>query len=108
MLSPNVGGAAEPTDEADRGRHPGFARREVLAGGPGSFYDALLLVNGVFPHFGRSRLSPRQQREASGVQGPAMRPLVADRRSAKSGQDAFVNGHAESGLLSRPRDPILL
>ena len=28
--------AAEPTDEADRGRHPGFARHEGLAGGPGS------------------------------------------------------------------------
>ena len=27
---------AEPTDEADRGRHPGFARHEGLAGGPGS------------------------------------------------------------------------
>jgi hypothetical protein len=26
----------EPTDEADRGRHPGFARHEGLAGGPGS------------------------------------------------------------------------
>src|SRR5271169_1280913 len=26
-----------PTDEADRGRHPGFARHEGLAGGPGSF-----------------------------------------------------------------------
>ena len=29
-------GRAEPTDEADRGRHPGFARHEGLAGGPGS------------------------------------------------------------------------
>src|SRR5437773_12231087 len=29
-------GAGEPTDEADRGRHPGFARHEGLAGGPGS------------------------------------------------------------------------
>src|SRR5882672_11313792 len=28
--------AAEPTDEADRGRHSGFARHEGLAGGPGS------------------------------------------------------------------------
>jgi hypothetical protein len=28
--------AAEPTDEADRGRHLGFARNEGLAGGPGS------------------------------------------------------------------------
>src|SRR5271163_1706896 len=28
--------AGEPTDEADRGRHPGFARHEGLAGGPGS------------------------------------------------------------------------
>jgi hypothetical protein len=28
--------AAEPADEADRGRHPGFARHEDLAGGPGS------------------------------------------------------------------------
>jgi hypothetical protein len=27
---------AEPTVEADRGRHPGFARREGPAGGPGS------------------------------------------------------------------------
>src|SRR5947209_20436178 len=28
--------AIEPTDEADRGRHPGFARYEGLRGGPGS------------------------------------------------------------------------
>jgi hypothetical protein len=28
--------AGEPSDEADRGRHPGFARHESLAGGPGS------------------------------------------------------------------------
>jgi hypothetical protein len=28
--------AAEQTDDADRGRHPGFARHQVLAGGPGS------------------------------------------------------------------------
>ena len=28
--------AGEPTDEADRGRHPGFARHECIAGGPGS------------------------------------------------------------------------
>src|ERR1700681_1200374 len=28
--------AGEPADEADRGRHPGFARHEGLAGGPGS------------------------------------------------------------------------
>ena len=28
--------SSEPADEADRGRHPGFARREGLAGGPGS------------------------------------------------------------------------
>jgi hypothetical protein len=28
--------ASEPADEADRGRHPGFARHEGLAGGPGS------------------------------------------------------------------------
>src|SRR4051812_40204762 len=27
---------SEPTDEADRGRHAGFARYEGLAGGPGS------------------------------------------------------------------------
>ena len=27
---------AEPAAEADRGRHPGFARHEGLAGGPGS------------------------------------------------------------------------
>src|SRR5438477_9980750 len=27
---------AEPAGEADRGRHPGFARHEGLAGGPGS------------------------------------------------------------------------
>src|SRR5262245_37106093 len=27
---------AEQADEADRGRHPGFARHEGLAGGPGS------------------------------------------------------------------------
>src|SRR5262245_25008937 len=27
---------AEPADEADRGRHPGFALHEGLAGGPGS------------------------------------------------------------------------
>ena len=27
---------AEPTAEADRGRHTGFARHEGLAGGPGS------------------------------------------------------------------------
>ena len=31
-----MGVVSEPTDEADRGRHPGFARHEVLAGGPGS------------------------------------------------------------------------
>ena len=28
---------AEPTAEADRGRHPGFSSFNVLAGGPGSF-----------------------------------------------------------------------
>ncbi len=27
---------AEPTDEADRGRHPGFSRHEGLAGDPGN------------------------------------------------------------------------
>src|SRR6476469_7574346 len=32
---------AEPADEADRGRHPGFARHEGLAGGPGSLAVAL-------------------------------------------------------------------
>src|SRR5262249_35560726 len=30
------GEAREPTDEADPGRHPGFAQHEGLAGGPGS------------------------------------------------------------------------
>jgi hypothetical protein len=29
-------GRGEPTDEADRGRHTGFARYDVFAGGPGS------------------------------------------------------------------------
>src|SRR5438105_11257900 len=29
-------GLAEPTAEADRGRHPGFPNFNVLAGGPGS------------------------------------------------------------------------
>src|SRR5262245_21552358 len=28
--------AGEPADEADRGRHRGFARHECFAGGPGS------------------------------------------------------------------------
>jgi len=28
--------AAEPTAEADRGRHPGFSNFNVVAGGPGS------------------------------------------------------------------------
>jgi hypothetical protein len=32
----SCGTGSEPTDEADRGRHPGFARYEGLAGGPGS------------------------------------------------------------------------
>jgi hypothetical protein len=31
-----MGRSAEPTAEADRGRHPGFARHEGFAGGPGS------------------------------------------------------------------------
>ena len=34
--APGVSLAREPTDEADRGRHTGFARHEGLAGGPGS------------------------------------------------------------------------
>src|SRR5262249_18252537 len=37
--------AGEPTAEADRARHPGFLRFNVLAGGPGS----LVLV--VRPHY---------------------------------------------------------
>ena len=39
------GSAAEQADEADRGRHPGFARHEGLAGGPGSL--SLSLCGGV-------------------------------------------------------------
>src|SRR5262245_1208069 len=30
---------AEPADEADRGRHPGFPRFKVLAGGPGNLAE---------------------------------------------------------------------
>ena len=53
--------AAEPTDEADRGRHPGFARHEGLAGGPGSLS---LSFGGLVPTgflFSRHRVS-RQRR----------------------------------------------
>src|SRR5437870_12877752 len=36
FMTPRPKVACEQTDEADRGRHTGFARHEGLAGGPGS------------------------------------------------------------------------
>jgi hypothetical protein len=37
VIGEEEGIAREPADEADRGRHPGFARDEGLAGGPAAY-----------------------------------------------------------------------
>src|SRR5262249_25061375 len=53
-------GRAEPTAEADRGRHPGFPSFNVLAGGPGSLALAVRRVTASFdPRATREEVSMR-------------------------------------------------
>ena len=54
---------AEPTAEADRGRHPGFPSFNVLAGGLGSLSLALPTATGAAAH-DKSRLGYRGTRAA--------------------------------------------
>jgi hypothetical protein len=53
---------AEPTAEVDRGRHPGFARHEGFAGGPGSLSLSLATMSLDYPFY--AELRRRQHRAA--------------------------------------------